>query len=194
MLYKGDLVAGINPAFARPAGGLLVRWNGSNAAAVKVSALYGTLHADDARSNDRYAKQRNLKFTSQLLELSLQGEYNFLNYRNAAERQGWSPYLFLGVGYYRFSPQDAPNAKLPYSTQGVSIPFGVGLKWVLRYQWNMGLEFGARKTFSDYLDGLGGEEPVPVRLANGNPYANDMYFFTGLTISYTFYGTSCPDF
>jgi hypothetical protein len=74
------------------------------------------------------------------------------------------------------------------------LPFGVGLKYVLAGQWNLGLEFGARKTFTDYLDDLGGNLNTTNKFQNGNPFSNDMYVFTSLSVSYTFYKIRCPNF
>lgn len=43
----------------------------------------------------------------------------------------------------------------PYGNMGFSIPFGLGLKIALGKRFGMGLEWGMRKTFTDYLDDIG---------------------------------------
>ena len=42
--------------------------------------------------------------------------------------------------------------KEPYKTLGFAIPFGAGVKYALNDKWVVGVEFGLRKTFTDYLD------------------------------------------
>ncbi|WP_262923007.1 DUF6089 family protein [Hymenobacter cellulosilyticus] len=55
-------------------------------------------------------------------------------------------------------------------------------------RWNLGLEAGARKAFTDELDHLGTQNPLLV-----NTHDQDWYFYNGLSISYTFYKINCPD-
>ena len=86
---------------------------------------------------------------------------------------------------------------------------GAGLKYALNDAWNIGVEFGVRMTFTDYLDDIsttyvGDAELLEARgelvaaLANrsgeirnagdprGNPDNKDWYFIGGLTVSYNF--------
>src|SRR5690606_20202463 len=39
-----------------------------------------------------------------------------------------------------------------YSRINMAISYGGGIKYSLDKQWSIGLEFGMRKTFSDYID------------------------------------------
>lgn len=39
-----------------------------------------------------------------------------------------------------------------YRLYEFAVPFGVGFKMALTERWNLGLEYGARWTFTDYLD------------------------------------------
>jgi hypothetical protein len=66
------------------------------------------------------------------------------------------------------------------------------MKYVLGGSWNLGVAFGARKTFTDYLDDLSGVDPAS-RLRSANPHNKDMYFYTGVSVSYTFYKVRCPE-
>jgi hypothetical protein len=191
MNYKGDISPAFQPKFYRPGGNLFIRYNAGRAVSFKANLLIGRIFADDAGSNDPQNIVRNRSFRTNLVELSPQFEYNFLNYRNEKTRQNWSPYVFAGLGVFHFSAEDS-NSSTADGIQ-MSIPFGVGIKYVLGGNWNLGLEFGARKTFTDYLDVLGG--PLTSnKIQNGNPNTNDMYFYTGLMVSYTFYKVYCPEF
>lgn len=79
-------------------------------------------------------------------------------------------YIFTGVNVFYFNPKANYNgtwiALQPLGTEGqgilptrskysrvsVSIPIGLGFKWVVTRLWCVGLEYGYRKTFTDYID------------------------------------------
>jgi len=100
-----------------------------------------------------------------------------------------------------------------YSLTQMAIPFGAGVKLNLSENINVGLELGVRKLFTDYLDDVStnyvdesllltnrGAKAVELayrgnELKNGAPYPpagakrgspknKDMYYFTGLTLSF----------
>lgn len=192
MHYKGDLAPGIRPKFARPGAHIFLRHTPKKTVTLKYSIAIGKLFADDSESDDAYAQRRNRFFNTRLVELSAVAEYNFFDYRNEKSRKAWSPYLFGGVAVFRFDPVE--NGSPDYKTTQLALPFGVGIKYVLGGQWNLGLEFGARKTFTDYLDNFGGELNPTSKFGNGNPNDTDLYTYTALTISYTFYKIRCPSF
>ena len=190
MNYKGDVApGGFYPQFSRPGGSLFVRHNTSQAVSFKFSVAYGSIFADDAQSYDEYAKRRNWQFTANITEVAAAFEYNFLNFRDPSSRKLGSPYLHIGLAGFRFTEKGNTNPS--YSTTQLAIPFGVGYRRILTGNLNLGLEIGARKTFTDYLDNYGGDL-VDSRFANGNPYNKDMYFFTQIMVSYTFYSVKCP--
>ncbi|MES2733685.1 MAG: DUF6089 family protein [Bacteroidota bacterium] len=194
--YKGDISPSFQPKFYRPGGNLFLRYNAGRAVSFKLNLLAGKIFADDSQSSDPLNIARARYFNTTITELSPQFEYNFLNYRNEKERQKWTPYVFAGIAVFNFDGQDnssSNNNSNSFSAIQLSLPFGVGFKYVVGGNWNLGVEFGARKTFTDALDGLQG--PIGVnKLQNGNPNSTDMYFYTGLLLSYTFYRVHCPDF
>lgn len=86
-------------------------------------------------------------------------------------------YTFLGVGGFYFSPQayvlDDEGDKVwynlhdigtegqtitgnNYSRYSVCIPFGLGFKYGLNRKLDIGVEYGYRYTFTDYIDDVGG--------------------------------------
>jgi hypothetical protein len=102
------------------------------------------------------------------------------------------------------------NDKRRYGLTQVSIPIGMGYKTQLNEDWALGIEFGVRKTFTDYLDdvstiyvddqivgGAYGYLAVAMKdrarevgqelHANDNPRGNsknkDWYMFFGLTLT-----------
>jgi hypothetical protein len=102
------------------------------------------------------------------------------------------------------------SAPKPYSLLGVSIPFGMGFKFHAFGRLGVSIEWGMRKTYTDYLDdvsttyadpdvlfatqGLVAVEladrslvnpgPVNTNRQRGNETNRDWYSFAGLTITY----------
>jgi len=99
-------------------------------------------------------------------------------------------YVFGGFGLSAYS---AKSESSTYSRIQPVIPFGLGLKYRLNKQWNLEFEFGARKTFFDHLDKVSSVvNPNKLNPKYGNELDNDWYYFTGVSISYTFYSVPCP--
>lgn len=196
MNYRGELAPHLNYWSPRAGAGLLWRQNWNTFISSRVALLYGRIEADDRQKNDGFARQRNHHFQTDLTELSFIFEYNFLNYRSQKEGYFWSPYLLMGLAGFRMNPQ--LNRQPDYSLYSLALPIGAGVKIALGRHWNLNLEFGARKTFTDYLDDLYTNDRLaslrPPKYYTGNPNNKDWYFFTGIYITYTFYKPPCPDF
>lgn len=172
MYYIGDL----NPTKHYPrdtklGGGLLFRHNITDRFALRLQGLYGTLQAYDSDSDDSLAVVRNLHFRSRLFEFAGIMEVNFFKYRSR-EKDGrtWTPFIFAGIAYFRANPQAQLNdtwyslQQLGTEGQGtsardteaykidqVSLPFGAGLKFNFG-RLDMQLEWGLRRTYTDYID------------------------------------------
>lgn len=172
MYYIGDL----NPTKHYPrdtklGGGLLFRHNFSDRFALRLQGLYGTLQAYDSDSDDSLAVLRNLHFRSRMFEFAGIMEVNFFKYRSR-EKDGrtWTPFLFAGIAYFRANPQAQLNdtwyslQQLGTEGQGtsardteaykidqLSLPFGAGLKFNFG-RLDMQLEWGLRRTSTDYID------------------------------------------
>ncbi|MFT5383941.1 MAG: opacity protein-like surface antigen [Saprospiraceae bacterium] len=225
--YQGDLSpADLSNSLDRTHAsfGAFGRYNMNNHVSVKLGITYGTISGDDVDNN----YSRNLSFKSDLLDVSITGEFNVLGYQPYALERVFSPYLFAGIGIVHFNPRTQYEGEWvelqPLGTEGqgssaefgskygltqVVIPFGGGLKYAINDSWNLGLELGIRKTFTDYLDDVSnryvdedlllqnnGElavalanrsgEPIPAGRQRGNPDAKDWYIFTGFSVSYNF--------
>ena len=221
--YYGDL----NNAHFRVAGGITYRTNFDRRFSFKSSALYSNVYADDASSSDQIKVNRNLHFKSDIIELSGQIEFNFLPYEKGNSLYPWSPFVFTGVSIFNYNPKaEASNGQWyelqPLGTEGqettlrpylkkysltqFSIPFGGGIKFSVNKNFNIILEYGLRKTFTDYIDdvsttyaGIPAEfDNVTIELADrsldgpkqageerGVSTNNDWYSFSGITISFT---------
>jgi hypothetical protein len=108
-----------------------------------------------------------LSFSSKITEFSASFEYTLFDLEDYAV----SPYFFLGVGTFKFSPytfdvsgnqvmlaelgtegQGFYQNRKEYALQELAIPFGGGLQWALSPNKRLALELGLRKTNTDYLD------------------------------------------
>lgn len=164
----------------RPLVSLGMRYKLLQDIAVRTSLSFGYLHGDDLTTLEKYRRYRNLRFRSPLFEWALQLEYSILrervghryNLRRVRGVRGYkvNTYFFAGIAMFWFNPQGKYNGKWynlqPLCTEGegiiptrekyhrlqVSIPFGIGFKYGLNRRWSVGLEFGPRKTFTDYID------------------------------------------
>jgi len=177
--YMGDLNPKGVFSGSRPAGGVLYRYNINPRWAFKANVLFGSLEASDAKTGGDFAKTRNLSFRSPLSEVSAQIELNFMRLYNEKGLNPFSPYLFAGIALFSFNPQAELNGvwydlqplgtegqklnrydpetktmydKKRYSLTNFSIPFGIGMRVNFLKYYCVGLEWGFRKTFTDYID------------------------------------------
>jgi hypothetical protein len=187
--YTGDLARNYNFAFSKPAATLCYRSNLSHVISLRVALTAGKIGASEiVRPIDAPAVK--LSFNLFLLEASTAFEYHFLNWRDDKRVQRFSPYLFAGFGIFSISGTQEKPAE--YSNVQPMIPFGVGFKYVVNPKWYLGIEFGMRKTFFDYLDNVSGMNDNIKNYQYGNPSDNDHYYFLGLSITRTFYSIPCP--
>lgn len=178
--YTGDLAQTTNYSQLTPGGQLFYRHNHSDQVSVfRFNLLIGSIKADEASIDGALQQYRKLKFSRGIAELGLIYEYDFFNYRDYKNMYYMSPYLFGGLATTVLWGDQ--------STTILTIPFGAGLKYKLGDNLNLGLEYGARKTFSDKLD-LQNESDEA--LSSSTP--TDWYYFLGLNLSYTFYKQICP--
>ena len=162
--YLGDLnnFSNFYP-LTQPALGLVYRHNFNPRFSLRMNGIYGIVKGDDAVSHSSAQKQRNLSFRSNIIEGSAQLEFNYLEYKIGSEKYPASFYLFLGLGGFWFDPQANLNGswvKLrPLHTEGkkyspvqVCMPLGIGAKFNMGTKAGLAIEWGMRKTFTDYLD------------------------------------------
>ena len=214
--------------YVMPCGGLVIRNNIDRRIVLKGEFMAGSVRADDSRnSNDTIKFNRNLHFRSSIYELSGQIEFNFLPYETGNPLYPFTPFIFAGVSLFKFNPKaEATNGEWvdlqPLGTEGqgttsfqerkkyaltqLSIPMGGGFKISINKTFNIILEYGIRKTFTDYLDDVsttytGGNlidmSPLAIDMSDkslngpqaknfqrGNSKDNDWYSFAGITLSF----------
>ncbi len=166
----------------RPSFQLACRFKFEKYWAVKGGFYYQRVSGADSLTKEIYRHNRNLSFMSNIFELSAQVEFYFLKgeqpikrykikgakgYKAFADIQG---YMFIGFGGFFFNPkakydgkwvalqplgtegQGLPGGGHKYSRTSVCIPLGFGFKQPINKKCYVGLEFGFRKTYTDYID------------------------------------------
>lgn len=189
--YTGDLVRTYNLASSKPAATVFYRSNISNVISLRTGITAGKIGASDTRKPiDAFSTKRAASFDLFLFEAAATFEYHFLDWRDSKRRLRFTPYLFAGAGLFGFSGVEQKSAE--YSNVQMAIPFGGGMKYVLNPKYYIAFEFGIRKTFFDYLDNVSEGNPSIKNYQYGNIFDKDNYFFTGITLTYTFYEIPCP--
>jgi len=232
--YMGDLNSVKFYKFTDFAYGAHVKRNFDGRWSLKLNVLQSKVRAADSNSRNAYQQNRNLSFHSPITEASVLLEFNFFKYipgnlpENGNHRL--SPYLFVGIGGIRFNPKAiyqgretllAPlkTENISYSKNSIVAPYGAGIKYNVRGNWNLSGELGYRTVFNDYLDDVSFKYPesnsfdnplaaalsdrsgektgtnlgVP-GLQRGDFRKRDTYMFAGISLSYTFVSTKCPMF
>ena len=181
----GDLTRKYEIRNVRPAATLFFRTNISNAIAFRYGITAGLLTGKSRISGDTLTGVAS--FNIGLVEASGLFEYTFLDYKSKSARIHWSPFLYAGGGI--FVPIGDGNKDVKYSIIQPVIPLGFGIKYQLNPKFDIGIEASSRITFFDYLDKV---SDVDKNYRYGNKYNNDVYYYIGLTLYYTFYIIPCP--
>lgn len=136
----------------------------SNRVSTRADLTWFQISGNDADASDDRV-QRNLNFRSSCFELGFTGNiYLIPQGVRFYQRPKLNPYAFLGLGLLYMNPvtrdsMGVKHALQPLMTENVKyskfqpvIPFGLGVKVKLDPFFNLVVEGGYRKTFTDYLD------------------------------------------
>ena len=237
--YFGDLNTKTSFKFTRPAAGAFYRYNIKYRGAWKTSFNWGVAEFDDAKTNIAWNKQRNLSFKTDIFDVTSVIEFNFFKYDKESKKHWYTPFIGTGLTIFFYNPKAQYNGKWyylqPLGTEGqndpsysgvkkyrlfsFAIPITGGFKFSFKRNWNIAIEAGVRKTFTDYLDDVSGKYPSYASLPGGStglaaalsdrsgevgektgkpgyqrgqsPKKDD-YFFGGISISYTIMKIQCP--
>jgi len=193
--FIGDVGATkfINPE--KIAVGGLIKWNRSPRHSFRASLIYTTLSANDNLSSDLQRQERGYNFNAAVLEASLGLEFTFFDFDLHSGNSLATPYIHAGISMtnhpnFYFNNNKLVSEKTRSTAYG--IPITLGFKATLNPRVIIALEFGARYTFSDKLDGSEpDEEALKKNVRFGNFNNNDWYVFSGLTLTYTFGRKPC---
>ena len=171
---------------------------------------YGRISGDDSKAADpndpdaRFRYNRNMSFRNDILEASAVAVFDLIeNRNNYLKRPDFVPYVFAGVAGFYHNPKGLVGDNAPSSltkgsyvaladlkTEGqataygqtqFAIPFGGGIRYRINRNFDASLEIGWRKTFTDYIDDVGGKYADVKTLTPGS----QRYFGNGITRSQT---------
>ena len=173
--YFGDIEASL----FKPAVGIFYRNTFNHWVAFRGAFTYTQFEGDDKLANTKelrddawYRNYRNLHFKSHAFEVSAMVEVNLMKYVPGSSRFKFAPYVFTGIAMLRFNPKAKYYGEWvelqPIGTEGQgmpqypdrhkyslfqpTLPIGIGLKYNINKYLSLGIEFGHRFTFTDYID------------------------------------------
>lgn len=224
--YIGDLNQYGHFQNMHPAAGLLYRFNLNSRVVWRTNLSYGKVSGSDANSAIPVVKNRNLNFHSDIFELGSGVEFHYFPFQLGHPLYKASAYLLAEIAIFRMNPKttfDGHEIELqPLGTEGqgsdlssrgtysrtqLSIPLAVGFKFSIGKSMTIGLEYGIRKTFTDYIDDIKSDRyvnsaalaaangPLAAQLANrsidqsdygkrGNVSTKDWYTFFGAMVTF----------
>jgi hypothetical protein len=189
--YLGDLNRSQQFKNTKPAVGLLFRYNPQKNARLtwRVAAKYGSVEANDADARNPILRNRNLNFKSELYELTGGLEMHYFPFIKGHNRYRATAYILVELGIFQMNPIATYNnkeyelraigtegqgssltKKNNYSKTQLVLPIGFGAKFSLGPRASFNLEFGLRKTFTDYLDDVHNDnyaDPIVLSTENG---------------------------
>ncbi len=188
--YVGDIGRTNYLYPSKPAGGIIYKWNWNPRIAVRGTYSYLPIGANDLDSKNAIRKSRGYKFTNIIHELAVGIEFNFFEYDLSSRNKFFTPYILLEFAAFNYqTPQSVTSVGGVVYTDKTSyaIPFGIGYKARLMYHLAFAIEAKARYTFEDDLDYSTSRFPS----LNFGGKGNDWYFFTGVSLVYTFGRPAC---
>ena len=228
--YSGDLLDKLFPKkLTNGHIGIVAYYEINDRLLLRSSYIFARVNGDDALSEKAELRARNLRFESKISEFSVGGEYHLFS----LYEKRYTPYVFASFGLFHFDPYTHDTTGIlyhlrPLSTEGQYtnsgkesyqllqpvIPFGGGVKFAITENLRIGVEFGFRKIFTDYLDDVstsypdynelllmngpiavqlsyrgdelpGGDPAFPTKdTQRGGSAQKDIYYFTGLNITF----------
>ncbi|MDW3649176.1 MAG: DUF6089 family protein [Bacteroidia bacterium] len=243
--YLGDLDDDFTFKFTRPGVGITGSYRFNPFMTARLGFFKGWISATDANSTNEVRQRRNLSFRSPITEFSATVSFDFLpSDRSYIYRPRYTPYVFGGVGVFTFRPQAELGGELidlqplgtegqflidpndtnpaPYALTQLAIPMGAGVRFAIAKRWDLEIETGFRKIFTDYLDDVSGTYPNLDELRAQNPVAallsdridltqfpdgaavtngirgdntqQDWYIYTNVRINFIIDWVKCPSF
>jgi len=171
--YFGDLNPDLHFNTPKIVLGLFFRKQVTDYISVRIQGQFARLgYSDKYNTQNAFDLRRNLSFNTNVWQLGVQGDFNFLRFIPGDGDHRATPYLTIGVGMFSFDPyayldgqkyylrelgtegQGSPAYpdRKPYSNIAAYIPLGLGYKYNLNPRMNIGIEAVYNFTTTDYLD------------------------------------------
>jgi len=189
--YMGDMNYGkhfYSPSFA---GGALYRHDFDDRHAAKMSLYYGGLKGTfggDAYRNSMTGQEFG-SFSSQVLEIAMMYEFNFLPFNNIPTKENFTPYVSTGIGFAMIQNEFGTPNRFVW-------PMGLGIRYNINARMGVGCLWEMRMLFRDDLDGaINGYDAGTFHIDNTiGINNNDFYNFFGLYLTYKIFEIleDCP--
>jgi Domain of unknown function (DUF6089) len=171
--YFGDLNPDLHFNTPKAVFGLFFRKQVTDYIAVRIQGQFAQLgYSDVYNTQNAFYLRRNLSFNTNVLQLGVQGDFNFFRFIPGDGDHRATPYLTIGIGMFSFDPyayldgqkyylrelgtegqgSAAYPDRKPYSNIAAYIPLGLGYKYNLNPRMNIGVEAVYNFTTTDYLD------------------------------------------
>lgn len=152
--------------------------------AIKSTVTYAPIQGNDADFPNDFQQLRGAQFQTNITDITLQFEFNFLEYLYSSRKTLFSPYVSGGIGI------SLVNQSGGFSYNFI-LPFGLGAKFHLSRRLSVAGLWEFRKTFTDNLDAY--DFPQSSGLAS-SLHNNDWYYVVGISLSYkiNYYKLLCP--
>jgi hypothetical protein len=171
--YFGDLNPDLHFNTPKAAFGIFFRKQITDYISVRIQGQFAQLgYSDVYNTQNTFDLRRNLSFNTNVWQLGLQGDFNFLRFIPGDGDHRATPYLTFGIGMFSFDPyaylggqkyylremgtegqgSSAYPDRQPYNNIAAYIPLGLGYKYNLNPKMNVGIEVVYNFTTTDYLD------------------------------------------
>lgn len=167
-----------SPSFS---GGLICRYNFNPRNSIRFHGIFATIKGDPADTEDPFPDSPYEAFTTRLVDLGVNAEFNFMPYEaTKIRKERFTPYVSGGLAY----------AIVFGSETAAALSFGGGFKYNVTRRMSGGLEWSFRKSFSDMLDGV----PNTGQENNVFFHNKDWYSIVGVFVTYKIFdwGLDCP--
>ncbi len=174
--------------------GLVYRWNRSPRHSWRINYNFIKISGDDTQASSELRQMRGLNFDNSIHELSLGLEFNFLEFDLHNDWFTFTPYLYAGVTGLQYEEKHFNGYNKSVKTEdktSFALPMSFGAKALINKKLVVSAEVGFRYTFTDNLDGSYPSSNNYAANRFGNTNTNDWYFFSGVSVTYTFGNNPC---
>jgi hypothetical protein len=230
--YFGDINPNIGLKSPNRSFGLFYRKQYGNYISLRLHGQAAHVGYSDYRNNDPELRRRNLSFESDIYSLSLRGDFNFFKFKPGSRNYRFTPYVSVGAGVFWYNPytylptekdpiflRDLTTEKQGYDPLDLIVPVGIGVKYNIHKNINIGFELTHYYTGTDYLDDVSKtyvnsssfpagskgyllfdrSDPanpygLPAGKSRGTNKGSDTYVSAEFTIAISFSSYKCPTY
>lgn len=197
--YSGELS---NNPFTNPgySVGGFYRNNINSRFAARLDLDYGKVSANSENVTNDYLDAQGVcysEFSTSALSADLLIEINYFPYpkqKHVMNSSNITPFAFLGIGSKVYTPELGDPSEVGDGGVTMSIPMGVGVRWLFSEHWGLQVQFKASKLFVDDFDSFQLDDPY--ELGNAGLHTNDWYYLTTFMFTYSFgkdiWDCNCP--